>query len=42
MKGLHWWTLLVGYLVGSFFGVSVLLGFFAGLGKAKTQPAAAA
>lgn len=28
MKGLHWWTLLIGYLVGSFFGITALLGLF--------------
>ena len=29
MKGsLHWWTLIVGYLLGSFFGLARVFGLF--------------
>lgn len=41
MKGLHWWTLLIGYLVGSFFGLSAVLGLFKGGQKAQSVPVAA-
>lgn len=40
MKGLHWWTLLIGYLVGSFFGITALFGLFQKK-PAQTAPAAA-
>jgi hypothetical protein len=42
VKGLHWWTLLIGYLAGSFFGLMNVLGFAGGLfGGKKSAPAAA-
>jgi len=42
MKGLHWWTLIVGYLVGSFFGVSQIIALISGMfGQKKQMPAAA-
>lgn len=38
MKREHW-ALLIGYLVGSFFGISQLLGLFGGVNKAVTSAA---
>lgn len=42
MKGLHWWTLLIGYLIGSFFGVMSVLGLVTGLVQPKKSTAPAA
>jgi len=42
-NNVHWLTLIIGYLLGSFVGLQVLLGFVAGFGKPKqAQPAPAA
>lgn len=35
MKSIHWLTLAIGYLIGSFFGISVVFGMF------NRKPAAA-
>lgn len=39
---LHWWTLIIGYLAGSFFGLMNVLGFVGGMvgGKKAAAPAA--
>lgn len=34
MKNIHWLAVLVGYLLGSFFGISTVLGMFSGTKKA--------
>lgn len=41
MKQLHWITLLIGYLIGSFFGLTSILALFGGMGKKQTAPVAA-
>ena len=38
MKREHW-ALLIGYLLGSFFGISQLLGLFGGVNKAVSAGA---
>ncbi len=39
---LHWWTLLLGYLAGSFFGLMNVLGLVGGFVGGKKAPTAAA